>query len=161
MLAALLVSCSEPSSAPVQTDWDAWPWMTADIPTSVRLAARLAPATASSTTYSVTLTFSNTTGESATASFGACSFGIRLYADSTGLGMPAWDNRPPPNTGCILPLYVVQLGPHASADRQVGLFDPAIAASVLSHGRYRVVVTWRSSATGAVETVPADMISLP
>lgn len=160
-MVAALTGCSGPTSAPIQTDWDAWPWMTADIPASVRLAARLSLVTPSAMTSAVMLTFSNSTTNNTQATFGACSFAVRLYRDSTVTGNPVWDNRPPPNADCILPLYVVSLGSRESADRQVGVLDVAAAARALPAGRYRVAVAWRSSATGPVQTVVGEMISLP
>jgi len=135
--------------------------MTADIPASVRLAARLSLVTPSAMTSAVMLTFSNSTTNNTQATFGACSFAVRLYRDSTVTGNPVWDNRPPPNADCILPLYVVSLGSRESADRQVGVLDVAAAARALPAGRYRVAVAWRSSATGPVQTVVGEMISLP
>jgi len=41
------------------------------------------------------------------------------------------------------------------------VLDVAAAARALPAGRYRVAVAWRSSATGPVQTVVGEMISLP
>jgi len=161
LLVALSLGCSNSNTGPVQTDWDSWPSMTADIPASIQLAARLGPGSTSSNAYSLTLTFTNSANDTASVSFGACSFGVRLYADTTGRGQPAWDDRPPPNSSCILPLYVVPLAPHTKADRQVASFDAAAAAKILAPGRYRVAVTWRASAADTVQAVLAGNVTLP
>lgn len=160
IIAASVAGCRTNPAEPTATEWDSWPWMTSDIPAALRLSARLVPDSTAPGRYLAMLTFTNPSNDALEADYGACSFGVRLYADSLR-AQPLWDDRPPPNSACILPLYIVRVAAGKSSETRAEVFDPAAATRALGVGRYYAAVVYRSSASGHVEAVPAGMISLP
>lgn len=92
----------------------------------------------------------------ATLSYGACSFGLRLYP-SSGIAIdPVWDNR---TEVCDMPLFILTVPAHSTAARLVNVaLQPSVLGDSLPGGRYRVAVTWRLSPSEPVRVIPAGSV---
>ena len=135
--------------------WNGWPWMEARIPPQVQLSATVVP-TDSARDLQGTLAFRNVGRDSVRIMFGDCSFGLRLYPDSS-LRPPLWDNRPAPNVDCTLEGHVLLLGPGERREQLVWLMRDVRAGSPPS-GRYSATITWRASAEAPIQNVAAGIV---
>jgi hypothetical protein len=157
---SLTQACRSTSPAPPPPDvrdWNAWPWMSAEIPPQVQLSARAVPTSTAPEHFQGILTFRNAGTDSARVTFGACSFGLRLYRDSSFDRPPLWDNRPGPNAVCILIGELVTLGPHEQRDRVLS-WAPGVLARAPAPGRYVAAVTWRPSEKAPIRNVAAGLV---
>jgi hypothetical protein len=137
--------------------WNGWPWMSAEIPPSVQLSARTVLIGATRAFQGI-LVFHNTSSDSVRVRFGSCSFGLRLYADDTGLGsQPLWDNRPGPNADCTLVGHEVMLGPKEPREQAVS-FGFGLLTQPPAPGRFFATITWRPSNDAPVRDVAAGWV---
>lgn len=139
--------------------WDAWPWMATTVSGPAQLTGVL-KLDSIPDRFVVTLVVANTGSTPVQLEHGACSFGLRLYRSSAQALPPAWDDRPPPGSLCILPLYQVTIAPGARHERRIGVIRPAALSDSLAPGRYGVSIAWRSSST-EVRVVPAGALDIP
>jgi hypothetical protein len=137
-------------------DWTAWPWMSAQIPLRVQLSARTV-STDSGRGFQGVLIFHNTSPDSVRVRFGSCSFGLRLYTDSSLHSQPVWDNRPGPNADCTLELHEVMLAPKEQRERVVSL-GYGLLAQPPAPGRFFATITWRPSNDAPVRDVAAGNV---
>jgi hypothetical protein len=138
--------------------WSAWPWMSAEIPRQVHLSARVVQTDTAPERFQAILTLRNTGTDSTRVTFGACSFGLRLYRDSSFDRPPLWDNRPGTNADCILVGYVVTLGPNQQRDR---VLSSGVLAIAPAPGRYVAAITWRPSDKAPIQNVAAGRVVIP
>lgn len=137
-------------------DWNAWPWMHAHIPPPVQLSARVVLLD-SARDFQGILIFQNAGRDSVTVSFGSCSFGLRLYGDSSLHAPPLWDNRLAPNVDCTLELRRLMLAPGERREHVVW-FTRSVIAGAPPAGRYTATITWRPSASEPVRNVAAGNV---
>lgn len=153
-LVALFVPANRASAqAGSGPDWDAWPWMDAQIPPPVQVSASVVPID-SGRDFQGILIFHNSGRDSVRVTFGSCSFGFRLYRDNLQHAPPLWDNRPVPNAACTLEGHVLMLGPEERREYVVR-FIRDVFARPPPPGRYAVTITWRQSKAAAVRDVVA------
>lgn len=160
-LMLILANCTTATSVSPMGEayWDAWPWMTTLVSGPAQLTGALAGDTIPSR-FVVTLAVANTGSTPVRLEHGACSFGLRLYRTAALASSPAWDDRPPPGSACILPLYQISVAPGARHEQRIGFIRPAALRDSLSAGRYWVSITWRAPGTG-VRLVPAGVLDIP
>jgi len=128
------------------------------IPRQVRLSARVVQTDTAPERFQAILTLRNTGMDSTRVTFGACSFGLRLYRDSSFDRPPLWDNRPGTNAECILVGYVVTLGPNQQRDR---VLSSGVLAIAPAPGRYVAAITWRPSDKAPIQNVAAGRVVIP
>ncbi len=150
------LACAEPASPP-PGGWDAWPVMG----TQITGRAVLTGTNADSAGRRLVRLFAASAGpDTVRLDYGSCSFGLRLYRDSTFVAPPVWDSRPAPNTMCTLIAYVTVLPPAArgllnSEQLPVDSLRRAVPA-----GRYFLAITWRADRRAPVQRVPAGALDL-
>lgn len=152
----LLHVCRLAAQVPSARDWNTWPWMTAQIPPSVQLSAKVVP-TDSGRAFEGVLILRNPGPDSVRVKFGSCSFGLRLYHDSSQWAQPLWDNRPEPYAGCTLEGRELILGPHEQREHVVSL-GFGLLTQPPAPGRFFATVTWRPSSEAAVREVAAGSV---
>ena len=150
-------ACRPTSPIPDVPDSNAWPWMSAQIPAEVELSARVLSTDTAPEHFQGILTFRNAGRDSVRVTFGACSFGLRLYRDSSLNGQPQWDNRPGPNVDCLMIGYDVTLGPSEQRDRVLSS-APGVLARIPAPGRYAAALPWRPSVNAPIRTVAAGSL---
>ena len=151
---ALLVFANRVSSQGASSlDWNAWPWMDAQIPSAVQLSASVVPID-SGRDFQGILIFHNSGRDSVRVLFGSCSFGLRLYRDSLQHAPPLWDNRPAPNADCTLEGHVLMLGPDERREYVVRFIRDVFARPPLP-GRCAATITWRQSKAAPIRDVVA------
>lgn len=123
--------------------WDQWPWMETRIPAGVMVSARLAGDT-------VILAY-ETRLRGAFVRHGACSFAVRLYADSSLNGEPQWDDRPRGS-------FCDAVGYHIGVP---GRSEERVRRIAFSPGRYFAAVAIRLEGESVPRLVPAGPIQLP
>jgi len=130
--------------------------MTAQIPASVQLSARVIP-TDSGRAFQGMLILRNASRDSVRVKFGSCSFGLRLYHDSSQWAQPLWDDRPEPYAACTLEGRELILGPHEQRDQVVSL-GFGLLTRPPAPGRFFATITWRRSSEAAVREVAAGSV---
>lgn len=153
LIAVLMVT---QACGPMQPISSGWPWAQMEISPQIQLSVRVEPDTVAHQLREI-LTFRNTGSDSASVSFGACSFGLRLYPDSSPSDTPVWDDRPKPRARCPLDARVITLGPN---DQRVHVVSPLhdLVARAPAPGRYRATVTWRPAPDAPLRTIDAGFV---
>ena len=134
-------------------DWNAWPWMSAQVPAQIELSAK-AVATDSAPGFHAILILRNAGSDSVRIRFGSCSFGLRLYRDNAFRAPPLWDNRPGPNVACTLEGHELRLGPNEQRAQVVSM-GYGLLKQPPGPGRYFASITWRPSGETPVRDVAA------
>ena len=143
---------------PSSRDWNRWPCMSAQIPASVQLSGRVI-STDSGRAFQSIIVFRNPGPDSVRVRFGSCSFGLRLYRDSSLRAEPVWDNRPVPNAGCTLEGHELWLGPNEQREQAVSLgFDLLMQPP---KGPFFATITWRPSSEAPTRDISAGAIVIP
>lgn len=165
--AAILMGCAEaPVESPgsgsevanwqrTQTEWDQWPWHSSSFDGVVALGGAVQPDSVMGQ-FSVSLLASTTQTTTVSFAHGACAFGVRLYRDEALQSEPAWDNRPPQGSGCILPLYYQYIGATTPLNKRIGTIKPTALSDSLPNGKYWVAVVLKLNQT--VRVVPAGAV---
>lgn len=132
-LAAACSSATGPRQALVEGG--APPMMSFEASAPLEYSGRAAPADSAS--VQITLAVRNPGRDSVRVEHGACSFAVWAYAAGARGGRPAWDNRLPSGSGCILIGLTFVVAPGASRDVPAGRYQVArILGDSLPAGRY-------------------------
>jgi hypothetical protein len=152
----LLHGCRLAAQAPRGRDWNAWPWMSAQIPSPVELSAKAVP-TDSGRAFQGVLIFHNSGPDSVRVRFGSCSFGLRLYRDNSLRAQPLWDNRPAPNAACTLVGHELTIGPDEQREWVV-LLGFGLLTQPPAPGQFFATITWRPSNETTVREIAAGSV---
>lgn len=141
---------------PVRTlaEWDQWPWHGMSFSGAVSLSAVSLP---DSVAGQLAISFiATTTADSVQLQHGACAFSVRLYRNESLSGAPVWDNRPPPNAGCILPLYIRTISAVRPLSMRFGTLRPI--RDSIPDGKYWLAATVRIN--NAIRVIPAGAVEI-
>lgn len=154
-----IASCSD--SSPVESlqrtesEWDQWPWHSSSFDGVVSLGGTVQPDSVVGQ-FSVSLLASTTQTSTVQFSHGACAFSVRLYRDEALTSEPAWDNRPPQGSACILPLYHQYISATTPLNKRIGTIKPTALSDSLPSGKYWVAVVLKLNQS--VRVVPAGAV---